>query len=115
MDKKADYLISLKGNQGQLNEDVRLFFEKTPKEALLSTETKSEKGHGRIEIRQCTVSADIAWLRERHPHWKKLESVIEIKSQREIKGEVTTENRYTSAVYSANRENFECCTATLGS
>lgn len=94
VDKQADYLIGLKGNQGALNDDVRLFFENKPRHAIFSTETEADKGHGRLEIRQCTVTSEIEWLRERHPHWKKLNSVIEIQSQREIKGEITREKRY---------------------
>lgn len=94
VDKKADYLIGLKGNQGTLNNDVRLFFEKPLANAGLLTETEVDKGHGRLETRQCTVTDNIAWLRERHPHWKQLTSIVEIKSQREIKGEVSVEKRY---------------------
>jgi predicted transposase YbfD/YdcC len=94
VDKQADYLISLKGNQGKLNDDVRLLFENKPKNTVFLTETETEKGHGRIETRQCTVTSDIAFIREQHPQWKALRSVVQIKSQREIKGEVTTEHRY---------------------
>jgi predicted transposase YbfD/YdcC len=94
IDKKADYVIALKGNQSQLNEDVRLFFENKPKGTIFSSETESDKGHGRIEIRQCTVMQEIDWLKERHPQWKRLNSVVEIKSQRESKGKLETENRY---------------------
>ncbi len=94
VDQGADYLIGLKGNQGLLNDDVRLFFEKKAKKKVFSTETEHDKGHGRIESRECTVTEDIAWLRKRHPKWKKLNSVIEIKSQREIKGEEAMEKRY---------------------
>ena len=92
--KKADYLIGLKGNQSNLNKDVRLFFEEQPRAAAFKTETESNKGHGRIEERRCRMSDEIAWLRKRHPQWTSLNSVIEIKSQRETKGKVTTETRY---------------------
>ncbi len=101
IDKEADYLIGLKGNQGQLNEDVRLFFENKPRDAVFSDETEYDKGHGRIEMRQCSVTEDIAWLRDLHPKWERLNSVIEIKSQREIKGEISTENRYYISSLSA--------------
>ena len=94
IDKNADYLIGLKGNQGKLNEDVRLFFENKPRGAVFSVASEYDKGHGRIETRQCTATEDIAWLRERHPRWKKLGSLIEIKSKREIKGEEAKETRY---------------------
>ena len=94
IDKEADYLIGLKGNQGTLNEDVRTFFEQKPKKATFSTTSECDKGHGRIEVRDCAVTGDIEWLRERHPSWKELNSVIEITSSRDIKGEVATEKRY---------------------
>ena len=94
VDKKADYVIGLKGNQGNLNEDVRLFFDNKPKKAIFNTSVDVDKGHGRIETRQCSITSDIAWLRNRHPKWANLNSIIEIKSQREIRGKVTQEKRY---------------------
>lgn len=47
---------------------------------------ETDKGHGRIERRRCTITGDTHWLRERHPHWRPLRSVIEIEATREIKG-----------------------------
>jgi len=94
IDKGANYVIGLKGNQGQLNDDVRLLFEDKPASMRFETEEEIDKGHGRFEVRKCTVTEDIGWLRDRHPHWKQLSSVIEIESQREIKGEVSMEKRY---------------------
>lgn len=92
--KKANYLIGLKGNQGTLNEGVRLFFDNPASQMNYFVETEIDKGHDRIETRQCTVTEEIAWLQEHHPKWKHLKSVIEIKSQREVKGEVSVEKRY---------------------
>ena len=47
--RKADYVIALKGNQGDFHSDVELFFSefanKYPKH------TTTEKGHGRVETR----------------------------------------------------------------
>ncbi|MCF6792424.1 ISAs1 family transposase, partial [Corynebacterium sp. MC-05] len=48
----------------------------------------------RIETRCCTVTNDIDWLKERHPQWKNLNSIVEIESHRDIGGEVSTEKRY---------------------
>lgn len=93
-EKKADYVIGLKGNQGTLNDDVRLFFEDKPQQANFFCGTEVDKGHGRIESRQCTVSDDISWLRELHPKWENLNSVIEIKSERIIQGDKAVEKRY---------------------
>ena len=94
VDKDANYVIGLKGNQGQLNEEVRLVFEKKPNNMIFLTDEECDKGHGRLEIRRCTVTEDIQWLKDRHPKWKGLNSLVEIESSREIKGEVATEKRY---------------------
>lgn len=94
IDKQANFLIGLKGNQGTLCEDVRLFFEdKLPRTKFLTAST-CDKGHGRIETRECTVTADVAWLKKRHPKWEKINSIVEIKSKREIKNETAVETRY---------------------
>jgi predicted transposase YbfD/YdcC len=94
VEKKANYLIGLKGNQGILNDDVRLLFESKPHGTIFQNDTEYDKGHGRLETRRCTVTEDIAWLREKHSHWKDLRSIVEIESTREIKGKITVEKRY---------------------
>lgn len=91
---KADYVIGLKGNQPNLNNDVRLFFDKKPQKTVFKSHQTIDKGHGRLETRTCTVCHDIKWLRQRHPSWTGLNSLIEIESQREIKGVITVEKRY---------------------
>jgi predicted transposase YbfD/YdcC len=94
LSKKADYLIGLKGNQGTLSEDVRLFFESKPKTTVFYTANEVDKGHGRLEERQCTVTENIGWLKKRHSKWEEINSIVEIKSRREIKDKVTMESRY---------------------
>lgn len=94
IDKQANYVIGLKGNQGQLNNDVRLLFERKPTNMNFVIKTEFDKGHGRLETRQCTVSEDIQWLREQHPQWRQLNSIVEVESHREIKEKVTIEKRY---------------------
>ena len=69
-------------------------FEKKPNNMIFLTDEECDKGHGRLEIRRCTVTEDIQWLKDRHPKWKGLNSLVEIESSREIKGEVATEKRY---------------------
>ena len=67
LDHKADYLIGLKGNQGDLLDDVEMFF-KDPSSPL-DTHVEHDKGHGRIEERRASVSTNVAWLdREKFPH-----------------------------------------------
>ena len=91
--KEGDYIFSLKGNQGTLSSDVQLYFEEKslPKQ---KSHVEYDKGHGRIESRECWVTTDIKWLTDLHPHWSTIKSIIKIKSTREIKGKTSSENRY---------------------
>mgnify|MGYP004008032257 CR=1 FL=1 len=54
-----------------------------------------DSGHGRIEERICRVTDDIAWLRERHPDWKNLNSIAAVTCVRSSKkiGETTDQTR----------------------
>jgi predicted transposase YbfD/YdcC len=47
-ERNADYVFGLKGDQGNLNEDVRLYFET---EKVINIAETLEQGHGRIERR----------------------------------------------------------------
>jgi predicted transposase YbfD/YdcC len=93
-DKEADYLLSLKGNQGSLHDDIIELFDNPPKDLTFETHEDVDKGHGRIEIRRSKVTTDIDWVRKMHPKWKDLNSIIEIESTRIIKDETTVEKRY---------------------
>jgi predicted transposase YbfD/YdcC len=108
VDKKADYVLALKGNQGLLCEDVELFaaeqkakgFENT----TISRDQTTDGDHGRIETRTTTVIHDIAWLQERHD-WPGLKGVVMIESIREINDKIERETRFyvTSLVLLADQ------------
>jgi len=93
IDKEADYILALKGNQSSLNHDVRLFFEDNDLTQHLDKYEETDGGHGRIEVRKCTATDDIAWLKERHD-WAGLKSIIRIDSQVDRNGKNTLETRY---------------------
>jgi predicted transposase YbfD/YdcC len=94
--KKADYIFSLKGNQGTLQEDVKLFVieqqAKGFKDAKIRRHETVDGDHGRIEMRRYTVIHDVKWLRERHG-WPGLRSVIVVESTREFRGKTERETR----------------------
>lgn len=94
IDKKAEYLLALKGNQGKLHEDVKLAFNDRPKKFKFVSHQEIDSGHGRIETRKCTVTNDIDWLKARHPKWKNLNTIVEIDCARTIKNQTTSEKRY---------------------
>jgi predicted transposase YbfD/YdcC len=89
IDKKADYVLALKGNQGTLREDVEVFAAEQKaagfKDTKVSTDETVNGDHGRIETRTITVFHDVEWLKERH-NWPGLKSFIMVESVREIKG-----------------------------
>ena len=88
----GDYALSLKGNQGTLHDDVRQWFDSKPAPPTSSEDL--DAGHGRIEQRRLRVSDDIAWLVDRHPHWKGLKSIIAVEAERYIGENVQRETRY---------------------
>jgi len=94
--KEGDYIFSLKGNQGNLSEDVDLYFNSKIPAKNLSSCIDYDKGHGRLETRECFVCNDVQWLRDRHPYWKTIHSIIKINSTREFQDskKTTQETRY---------------------
>lgn len=94
--KGGDYIFSLKGNQGNLADDVGLYFENPEQNKKIKFSTDFDKGHGRVETRQCFVSHDVEWLRKSHPNWKTIQSIIRIDAKREFKDDAknTQESRY---------------------
>src|SRR5499425_3544824 len=89
LNKKADYILALKGNQGTLREDVELFAVEQNANGFRDTKiTRHETvdgDHGRIETRTYTAIHDVAWLQERH-QWPGLQGVVMVESERVIPG-----------------------------
>ncbi|MDP2750419.1 MAG: ISAs1 family transposase [Nanoarchaeota archaeon] len=95
--KGADYILALKGNQGNLHDEIVDFFEKTKqpefKHYIYQTDTQTEKNHGRIETRQCSTVTNLDWLLE-PSQWTNLKTIVKINAT-VIKGnKETTEDRY---------------------
>ncbi len=97
LDKKADYVLALKGNQGTLREDVEVFASEQKTNGFKDTEVSRHQtvdgDHGRIETRAYTVFHDVAWLQERHD-WPGLKSVVMVESTREIGDKIERETRF---------------------
>ena len=108
VDKKADYILALKGNQGALRRDVELFVAEQKardfKDTTVSRAETVDADHGRIETRAVTVIHDIEWLQEQHA-WPGMKSVIIVESTRETSGKTERETRFyiTSLVLLANQ------------
>jgi predicted transposase YbfD/YdcC len=100
VDAQADYVLSVKENQGHLFEDISVLFAVDQahdfKYATLEHHQEVHKGHGRIEIRECWSTSDPAYLnliRERE-NWAGLHSVAMLVNTRIMSGKQTKKIRY---------------------
>jgi predicted transposase YbfD/YdcC len=92
IDNGADYILALKGNQGNLLEQTEDSFR------FLDSNCISQEidiGHGRVERRICTVIDDLSMI-EKKEDWKKLNCLIKIEAERYSKstGKSEKETRY---------------------
>ncbi len=100
IDQEADYVLSLKENQGRLYEDVKLLFDSLESDdyAFYTYDyaKTTNKGHGRIETRECWTISDPDVLRflRGAENWTGLKTVSRIRSQRWIGDEKSCEDRY---------------------
>jgi predicted transposase YbfD/YdcC len=102
IDKKADYLLAIKGNQGEIFEQIKNRFEKQDPH---SVHVINELDHGRIEKRVCTLINDLRFIDDA-PKWKKLKTIVKIESERIDKatGSCHTQTRYYISSLEANAE-----------
>ena len=96
----GDYLLAVKENQGHLFEDVQYLFEvdvvQEFKYAQYSYAKTVNKGHGRIETRECwaTEKEEYLSLVRKRQQWKNLKSIVRIVSQRQIGEKLEVQTRY---------------------
>jgi len=113
----AEYVLALKGNQGQCHEEIKSYLddavarhqEKAPakKNAVpLAYQETMEKDHGRLETRRYWQSGDLDWFADQG-EWEGLRSVGVVESVRQV-GEAapTVERRYYLSSLSVNVERF---------
>jgi predicted transposase YbfD/YdcC len=96
--QEADYVLSLKGNQGLLHEEVAEYFAWAERTNFKDVEydycATLEKDHGRIEGRRCWVTEDTDWFTEK-AEWAGLRSFIMVEAEREVVGQAASvERRY---------------------
>jgi predicted transposase YbfD/YdcC len=99
IDKKADYVLALKGNQGSLREDIEIFVAEQEtvgfKDCDISQDRTIDGDHDRIETRITTVIHDAEWLQKRHD-WPGLRAVVMVESSREICGKSSKKHDFIS-------------------
>lgn len=116
VEKEADYLLALKGNQGTLYEDVTLLFDTLDEDlhkqahyAYSHDHAKTvDKHHGRIEVRQAWTIRDaelIAHLRTA-AQWPQLTTLVKVQAERYVGDEHTVQTRYYISSADATAEEF---------
>ena len=114
IDKGADYLVAVKDNQPTLAQGVESLFEAVQggvRDGRLQRDVTIDKGHGRIETRQCVVAHDVSTLAAAGLHWPGLRSAVMIESTCEAfggrnKGLRSTEWRYYVSSLQADAAEF---------
>ena len=101
VDGGADYLLAVKENQGQLHEGIRdlfagaeaLGFDGVPYDYSHQT---VNKGHGRVERRECWTITETDCLDYINPHgqWPQLKAAIKVVGHRETAAGAISQPRY---------------------
>ena len=98
----AEYILPVKENQPSLLDDIRIYAENEvlcEKQSILKADQRyavqNDKGHGRIEKRECYLLDSVDWLNERHD-WTDLNGVAILRSTRTMMntGETSIVDRY---------------------
>jgi predicted transposase YbfD/YdcC len=95
--QEADYVLSLKGNQGNLHKEVVSFFEAVVNDHTygftISRHETVDGEHARIETRKYWHVNAPEWLKEK-VNWPGLESLGMCEARREINEQASEEKRY---------------------
>ena len=91
--KKADYVLALKGNRGNLYDDVKLYFEDAELLKTCAYTRTAEKARSAIEIREYWQTEDISWLNGKKD-WSKLKSIAVTRNTIKKGDKTTVETRY---------------------
>lgn len=97
IDKKADYVLNLKGNHRLLREEVEEYFKDVERDGFRDTKviytSTLEKGHGRIEQRAYYYSSDINWMDARND-WPGSKAIGMVIRRCEVNGHTTEERAF---------------------
>ena len=112
LDRGADYLLAVKENQGRLYDDVSDLFEGAEEAGFDGVAhdyaTTLNKGHGRIERRECWSVSDPACLEylSTGKDWPGLRSVVKVVGRRETETGATVQSKYYISSLAAPAEQL---------
>lgn len=97
VERKADYILSLKGNQSKLHDDIKLYFQEQLsgnfRDSTYDYYESVDGEHGRIEIRRYWTTSDIDWLQGRE-NWKNLNTICMVERERQFDEKTEKETSY---------------------
>jgi predicted transposase YbfD/YdcC len=95
-EQHADYVLAVKGNQATLAHDVQAAFEPTTRDFAPQYAKTVNKGHGRVEIRECWVTdaPDVLTFIQDYKAWSGLRSLVKITSERRLPTKTESQTRY---------------------
>lgn len=95
-EQHADYVLAVKGNQETLAYDVQAAFEPTTRDFAPQYAKTVNKGHGRVEIRECWVTdaPDVLAFIQDYKAWSGLRSLVKITSERRLPTKTESQTRY---------------------
>jgi len=107
-ENKAEYVLALKRNQPYLHDEVAALFRLAEKHPQITTDffRSSDKGHGRIEERECTCIEAGPWLEHVAGKWTNLHTVAKIVAKIQRKGKFSEETRYFLSSLPCNAKNI---------
>jgi predicted transposase YbfD/YdcC len=112
VEQEADYVISLKGNQGTLHLDVQEAFayaEETHfRNIAHQVQQTVDSNHGRVEIRRYTTISEPEFIAYLNPQgkWAGLRSIGKVQAERRLGEQVSLETRYFISSLSGNAVEF---------
>ena len=109
IEKQADYVLALKGNQTIMHEEVASFLNDAKERGFRDVPHDSystiEKDHGRIEKREYWITSDIDWFADKGK-WSGLKSFGMVVSHRTVGEETSVETRFFISSLPAEAQVF---------
>jgi predicted transposase YbfD/YdcC len=103
---EADYVLAIKGNQGDLFEEVQEAFDYG---TISAHDEQWEYDHGRYEVRHCTVMPAAGYLSPKFASkWSSIKQLVRVEAQRTINDVTSSQTRYyltSSATFTAEKLN----------
>jgi predicted transposase YbfD/YdcC len=110
IENEADYVLVVKENQGQLFRTIQGLFNDAQELHWVDCDHHKtvNKGHGRVEIRECWATSDPDYLHYigLFADWKGLQSIAMIRAERRIGEHKSVERRYFISSLKSNAQQL---------